>query len=234
MESLARQSGSTREKILDVASGIFAEKGYRGTTVAQICRLAKVNIASVNYHFGSKEALYQEAWRHAHALLINRFPPDGGIAPDAPAQQRLEGRIRATLQRALSEDAAEFRFMRNEMANPTGLLRQVIQDTIRPLRQSLHEILTQLLGNGADARTIELCEMSVIGPLLQIMRRQRVQSHDGLAPLFTEDRLEDMVKHFTTFTLAGIDGIRQRLVNQAPQPPSRSGGRPRSTPRKFS
>ena len=49
-----------KEKLLTAACDIFMEKGFRGTTVAEICACAGTNIAAVNYYFGSKEALYQE------------------------------------------------------------------------------------------------------------------------------------------------------------------------------
>ena len=41
----------TRQRILRVASMLFAEKGYRNTTHEQICRMAKINSAAINYHF---------------------------------------------------------------------------------------------------------------------------------------------------------------------------------------
>lgn len=44
--------------LLDTAEKLFAERGYSGTTVRQIAGAAKVNSATVNYYFGTKEALY--------------------------------------------------------------------------------------------------------------------------------------------------------------------------------
>ena len=45
----------TRGRLLDAAGAIFADKGFRDATTAEICRRAKANIAAVNYHFGSKD-----------------------------------------------------------------------------------------------------------------------------------------------------------------------------------
>jgi AcrR family transcriptional regulator len=47
----------TREKILDVAEELFASQGYRGTSMRVITSQAGVNLAAVNYHFGSKQGL---------------------------------------------------------------------------------------------------------------------------------------------------------------------------------
>lgn len=47
----------TRTQILDAAEHLFAEHGYRGTSVRAITRLAGANLAAVGYHFGSKAEL---------------------------------------------------------------------------------------------------------------------------------------------------------------------------------
>lgn len=51
---------STRERLLDTAEQLFATKGIANTSTRDITGQAGVNLASVNYHFGSKEALVEE------------------------------------------------------------------------------------------------------------------------------------------------------------------------------
>ncbi len=53
----------TRERILDAAEQLFMVHGYDGTSMRQITSEAGVNLAAVNYHFGSKESLMQEVFR---------------------------------------------------------------------------------------------------------------------------------------------------------------------------
>jgi len=53
----------TLDRILIAAESLFAENGYDGTTLRQITRQAKVNLAAVNYHHGDKESLYLEILR---------------------------------------------------------------------------------------------------------------------------------------------------------------------------
>lgn len=48
---------STKNKILDAAESLFADKGFNGTSLREITSLAEVNLAAVNYHFGSKKEL---------------------------------------------------------------------------------------------------------------------------------------------------------------------------------
>jgi len=57
------RSVDTRERILDAAERLFMGHGYEGTSMRQITSEAAVNLAAVNYHFGSKESLMQEVFR---------------------------------------------------------------------------------------------------------------------------------------------------------------------------
>ncbi len=213
---------NTQTRVLEAASTIFAARGFRGTTVADICRQAGANIAAVNYYFGSKKKLYREAWRHAHFSMLKACPPDGAVPADATAELRLRGRIRGLLQRALAGDGREFRIVNHEMTNPTGLLAEVVHDSLGPLRQALREILGQLLGDRADERVIHWCELSVVAPCLHLVRRRhmpppaaKAEPQEAFAQPTMED-LEKMVDHFTSFALAGIRDIRRQLEASRP------------------
>ncbi|TVT51480.1 MAG: TetR/AcrR family transcriptional regulator, partial [Sedimenticola thiotaurini] len=59
----------TKDKILDVAEQIFAEKGYSATSMRTITSRANVNLAAVNYHFGSKVQLYQAVFQRRVAPM---------------------------------------------------------------------------------------------------------------------------------------------------------------------
>lgn len=47
----------TRSAILDAAERLFAERGFDGTSIREITRTARVNVAAIHYHFGSKDAV---------------------------------------------------------------------------------------------------------------------------------------------------------------------------------
>ncbi|MFO7982053.1 MAG: TetR family transcriptional regulator, partial [Desulfuromonadales bacterium] len=49
----------TKERILDAAEGLFAREGFHGTSLRAITTRAAVNLAAVNYHFGSKDTLIE-------------------------------------------------------------------------------------------------------------------------------------------------------------------------------
>ena len=111
----------TRRKILQAACRVFAEKGYRDATHAEICRRAGVNKAAINYHFRSKENLCAETWHKAFQYSLESQPPHGGVPEDAPPEDRLRGRVKALIHRIADKSNKAFVIMHEKMANPTGL-----------------------------------------------------------------------------------------------------------------
>ena len=64
--------GTTKERILDAAEGLFAENGFNDTSLRTITGKANVNLASVNYHFGDKKTLVRAVIdRYLEALMPN-------------------------------------------------------------------------------------------------------------------------------------------------------------------
>ena len=67
--SAADPTPGTRERLLDAAERLFAERGFAGTSVREITDAAGANLGAVNYHFRSKENLYAEVFARRVALL---------------------------------------------------------------------------------------------------------------------------------------------------------------------
>jgi len=61
---------STKTQILDVAEQLFAEHGFADTSLRAITSAAEVNLASVNYHFGSKKMLIQAVLQRYLEILM--------------------------------------------------------------------------------------------------------------------------------------------------------------------
>ena len=61
----ATESG-TRATVLRAATALFADKGFEGATTRAIAAAAGVNIATVHYHFGPKQALYKAVVAHLY------------------------------------------------------------------------------------------------------------------------------------------------------------------------
>ncbi len=92
---------STKERILTAAEGLFAEFGFSGTSLRQVTSQADVNIAAVNYHFGSKENLINEVFRRRlDELSEKRIAALRDALESRPGQ--LDGLLAAFIEPALS------------------------------------------------------------------------------------------------------------------------------------
>ena len=82
-----RGATATKERILDAAEGLFMEHGFEATSLRSITAAAAVNLAAVNYHFGSKDELFQavltrrlDPMNQRRVALLDRFERDAAPA----------------------------------------------------------------------------------------------------------------------------------------------------------
>jgi AcrR family transcriptional regulator len=216
MMMAVRKDGVDRyNKLFKVASEVFAEKGYRETTVAEICRRAGSNVAAVNYHFSSKDDLYIAVWKNAFEETIRVYPPDGSLSPEATAEERLHALVHSLLHRIMDDGRLGHagQILLREMSNPTEAIQQVHDDAIRPLRERTEQIIRELLGPKASELQLKFCQLSVIHQCLAMGFRRgkgklpRLFGRDKLAPGF----VDALAEHITRFSLAGIRAVRRDI-----------------------
>ncbi len=111
-------AAETRERILDTAERLFSEKGFSATSVRAITTQARVNLASLNYHFGSKSALIDAVFeRRLRPLNLSRLRMleecEREAAPGTPGLERLlECFLGPPLRMVRTMDQGGDRFMR--------------------------------------------------------------------------------------------------------------------------
>lgn len=201
----------TRKSLLEAAVSIFAKKGFLNTTIAEISRQAGANIAAVNYHFGSKESLYVEAWRFAFKESLEAHPPDGNVSDKAPIEDRFRGHVKAIIGRLADKGNKEFWFVQKEFANPTGLLAEVMREEITPIRMITQNLVRELLGPHALDNDVFFCETNIISMCINptVARNILPESEDEHAG---PPRIKDInayTDHVVKFSMAGLKAIRK-------------------------
>lgn len=221
-----------RERVLQTAGPIFAEKGFRDTTVREICDRAQVNLASVNYYFRDKEGLYLEVVRRAHQGLLEQVPTPLW-APETPAEQKLTDFIRALLTRMLGDAGAPWQhsLMLRELLYPTHACRALVEDYIRPQFEVLQAILSELLPESTATAVRQQIVFSIVGQCLYY----RVAPHVvrmlvGDADLANHFGVEPLVHHISQFTLAALGASGQGLPAGVPISAPKSRTRRHSSP----
>ncbi len=164
---MSKKKRSTKERLLESAARIFAEKGYASTTINEICEAANANIASVNYHFRDKENFYDQVWRYALDLATAEFPLFYENSSPYSPEEELRYFIKQHLRQAYCcGDSFHFcRLMMREMVEPTGLLERVHHELMTERRERVFAILRQILPDEPQTE-IELRGFSLISQCL--------------------------------------------------------------------
>jgi AcrR family transcriptional regulator len=204
------QQLSTRERVLAAASEIFSEKGFRDTTVAEICQSAEANIASVNYHFGDKESLYDEVWRHAFAITAYAYPLEGNLPENASLEDCLLTYTRAFLHRIFSEEQTGLfaKLLYREMASPTIALDKIANEVLFPQTQHLAAILEKVPGKQLDEQSLLLCKHSIIGQCAFYNFSRPLREHVMGKKIIPEKEIEQIARHIARFSLAGLKELK--------------------------
>lgn len=197
----------TRERVLEAAGELFAEKGFRDATVREIKDRAGANIAAVNYYFRDKETLHLEALRRAF-LFIRDNVTEPALALDRPAAERLRAYVRALLESMLrpSRPAWHGKLIVRELGDPTEGFRQVLRDVGLPNIQRLLGLLAELAPTPPGDERLRLNLMSLFGQCVYYRNAKPVVLETLGLTEYTDEVLSRIVDHVTEFTLAGIRG----------------------------
>lgn len=126
---------STRNLILDTAERLFVQQGFNGTSMRQITSEADVNLAAVNYHFGSKESLVQAVLKRRLAVLnqerLRQLDELETCAQGNPLKpsQIVDAFFGTLLRLAASPDHAGKNFLpllERTMIDPTDFIRTLV------------------------------------------------------------------------------------------------------------
>jgi AcrR family transcriptional regulator len=109
----SRPAPNRRDELLRIAGELFAERGFRNTTVRDIADAAGILSGSLYHHFDSKEAMVDELLQSFQGELFAAY--DAVLASDRPARAKIEEAVRLSFA-AIHEHHAEVAIFQNEAA----------------------------------------------------------------------------------------------------------------------
>ena len=189
-----------RNRLLDAALRLFAEKGFANTSTREIAQAAQVNIAAISYYFGDKAGLYRGVFQD------QRCNPGPDLALVHGQFASLEAVLRAILlgftepikQGDLVQSCMRLHF--REMLEPTGVWQDEINNTIKPAHMALVRVLYQHLGLAQADDDIHRLAFAIAG--LGMMLHVGSEVIPALRPALTA-------------TPEAVDAYAQRLLGYA-------------------
>ena len=209
----AMAQSDTKTRILDGAEQMFAREGFHNTSLRALTDLAEANLASVNYHFGSKEALLQ-------AVIERRLLPLNIIRQEkiekilAGAQENSTLPDAEALLRAFIEPTMEFRnsspgardfisLIGRSLSEPDETVRNCFMNLARPILQVLFEALHQALPQLSPAILMTRLQF-IMGTMSHVMC---MSSHAVFNNPEQPQPLDDnaLVEQLIKYVLAGLE-----------------------------
>jgi AcrR family transcriptional regulator len=153
INEMGRVAAPTPEAVLDAAETLFARQGHEATSMRQITALAGVNLAAVNYHFGSKEGLVQAVLKRRLGALnqerlnqLEQLEWQAGLTGQPVKASQIVDAFFGTLIRLARQDKAGiWPLLERSMTEPTVFIRtlfaQEYSDVLERYKQALLKAL---------------------------------------------------------------------------------------------
>lgn len=203
----------TKKNILDAAEKLFSRHGFAATSLRMLTKEAGVNLAAVNYHFGSKEELIK-AVIERRLLPLNRLRTEKllSVKRNAEEENRLPG-VREVIL-AFMEPTFAFRnsgegarnfitLIGRTFSEPESTVREIFLDLVRPVFQLLHDLLCEALPQ--LGRNVIFCRLHfTLGAMGHAMNMQ----HMGcLVPDGLDFKIDaaSMSEQFIDFVVSGLE-----------------------------
>jgi TetR/AcrR family transcriptional regulator, regulator of cefoperazone and chloramphenicol sensitivity len=204
----------TRQRLLDVAGQVFAEKGVDRATGKEICARAKTNVAAINYHFGSFDRLYEAVLCEAHRRLATVESIQSAVAAAGNPEAKLEAVFRLIVSSLSGPISSSWviRVLGREIVSPSRAISVLREKEVRPKVRVVLGVVAELMGLPVDHPAVTRGCVSVIAPCIMLLivdRRTftRLFPHFEIAP----DNAEAIVHHLTRFAVAGLTAVAAEI-----------------------
>ncbi|HSA06294.1 MAG TPA: TetR/AcrR family transcriptional regulator [Candidatus Gastranaerophilales bacterium] len=203
------EKASIKEKIIDVASEIFAAKGYQNTTVREICQKADTYQLSINYHFGGKENLFRE-------VILKTYEDTEEILLMAkikllPPEQQLEEVIRTRIRSVFSDEKQGkfFKIVAKEVSHNYNFLMESMSTTLIKYLDFIKDIFKELSGNKLDEFELNYCTHLLISHISSfgIHEKAKLLLFNTKNP--DDEYLEKFIQQAKSFVIAGVEHIKK-------------------------
>ncbi|MCK4729521.1 MAG: CerR family C-terminal domain-containing protein [Desulfobacterales bacterium] len=204
----------TKERLLNEAEGLFAQKGYDAVSVREITTAANCNLAAVNYHFGNKQNLYLEVfrarWVPRARLLQEHFrkslAAQGSPSPTAVAKALAEAFLVGPLSD--KERHRHHQLMVRELGQPTEAFELVADQVMRPFFKGLADMLRPVMPEGLGEERLILNILSIFAMVLYFnFARVAVTRITGYE--YDTAFKARLVEHIVEFSLKGLGGLEK-------------------------
>ena len=198
----------TRDRLLKAGEQLFAERGFKNVTVRDICRVARANVAAVNYHFGDKMGLYREVLQIAIDAVRATTEEGRRAGEGQPPEEKLRRYLSVFLRRVTTPGHENVhRLIQREIDDPTAAFDAFVEEGVRPRVEYVATIVAEMIGRQPSDRLALRCVGSILSQTIVYVRRNPIAERLGFTFRGTPAQIEEAARHIADFSVAGIRAI---------------------------
>lgn len=184
-----REDGrETKERIIQAAGPLFARYGYDGTTSKEICQRAGVNMAAVNYHFGSRDGLYVAILEEVQDYLLNIDVLKRLAQQEGTPRQKIERFVDYFIDDAFHKNDWHVLVWIRELLHPSPHIKKIITNKGLPKFYIASEVFSQALGCDKNGIVFYSAYISLIAPFVMTFLAQSSPVLDALPVHYPKDK----------------------------------------------
>jgi len=197
----------TRDRLLKAAERLFADRGFKKVTVREICRVARANVAAVNYHFGDKLGLYREVMQSAIDAMRATNDAARQAGAGHTAEERLRRYIIIFVHRVLGSGRdSVHKLINREMSDPTPALDTLVEQGVRPRVEYLSGLVAEIMECAPSDQRVLRCVASIQAQSIAYLPNP-IAARLGLTFKPTPAHLDELAEHIAEFSLAGVHAV---------------------------
>ncbi len=205
-----KQSDQTRDRLLDAAERLFAQKGYNGVSVREITKAANASLAAVNYHFRSKKELYMEVFRQRWQRQSERLRApmlELKARDDLTPEIVVRTILKMFLETPVSDEERHRhgQLIMREMVCPTEVFEVMVENQMRPFVEDVSQLLARAIGREVNSDRLRLCALSLMAQGVYFNSTKPAVSRIT-GRTYDDAFIAELVDHVTRITMVGIVG----------------------------
>lgn len=200
----------TRERLLECAGNLAAQKGFSLVTSKEICQMAGTNLAAINYHFGSRDGLYEALLYKIHQFMVNEDSLREIVSRDSSPRDKISALVDMVAEQAWSRENWQMQVWSREVMHTaqSAHVGAVLMQVVKVKGSLALKLFSDYTGLAMDDVRLYICFFCFMAPILLVTygKNSNIQ-YQKMVHVSCSDK--ELLQNIKKFCFAGLDSYKK-------------------------
>ena len=200
----------TRERLLECAGILAAQKGFSLVTSKEICQMAGTNLAAINYHFGSRDGLYEALLYKIHQFMVNEDSLREIVSRDSSPREKISALVDMVAEQAWSRENWQMQVWSREVMHTaqSAHVGAVLMQVVKVKGSLALKLFSDYTGLAMDDVRLYICFFCFMAPILLVTygKNSNIQ-YQKMVHVSCSDK--ELLQNIKKFCFAGLDSYKK-------------------------